>query len=101
MIDAEQITAAQAFGSPSHLLDGHATDGGGGDERADTRSRIHARLDVSLFECAQHADVRKTLHAAAAQHERDSLAAATTAGLFHHRRSSGSFNSFARDHCTN
>src|SRR4051812_5817792 len=93
MIDAKQIATPQALGAPGHLFDGHATDSGGSDECTNARPRVHARLDVSLFESAQDTDVCETLHAAAAQHEGDALATATTAGLFHHRRSSGSFNS--------
>ena len=91
MIDAKEITAAEALRAPCHFFDWHAADSCCRDERADTGSRVHGGLDAAFIERAKNADVRKALHPAATQHERYAFAT-TAAGLFHHRTFLGSID---------
>jgi hypothetical protein len=92
MIDAEEVASAKTLRAPRHLLDGHATDGSSGDERSDTRTRVDGRADLPLLERAKDADVCKSFHAAATKYERDALATAAVA-LLYHRRMPGFINS--------
>src|SRR5689334_16715160 len=85
MVDAKEIAASQTLRATRHLFHRHAANRRSGDERADTRAGVNRRPDLSLLERAEHTDVRKALHSAAAEHERYALTA-TAAGLLYHRR---------------
>ena len=86
MVDAKQVAAAKALRAAGHFLHRHATDSGSGNQRANTRSGVHTRLDSSLLESAENADMRKAFHSPAAKHECDALAAVTASLLYHRRQ---------------
>ena len=73
MVDPEQVTLRQGECTPFHLVERHATDVCGGNERSNTCTGHQRWPHTPFMKGPQHTDMGKTFKTPTAEYERDAI----------------------------